>query len=93
MATPYADRGCAWAQNCLGSLLMVGLEVEYDPLAAEKYLKAATDQNLGGAWFALGVLYDMGLCNGTPKLAHDCYQKSRDLSYIPGAPLPGYFDD
>ncbi len=60
IAEIWAQRGCDWAENCLGTLYHTGLGVGRDLLRARDFYDRAAKHGHGGAWYAMGVLYETG---------------------------------
>jgi len=88
IAKPWVDEGHDWAESCIGSLYQCGLGVKQDLEEAVRLFRRAADHGSAGAWYSLGVIYDVGGVNmpPNPELAGAFYQKARELGYFPGQP-------
>jgi len=86
LALPWADRGFGWAELCVGSLYQCGLGVPRDEVVAVEFLRRAAGRGYGGAWHALGVIYETGGggVEQDPGRAQVCYRKAAELGYFPG---------
>ena len=75
--TKAAEKGCALAQYCLGSLYEKGLGVSQDDTAAAQWYEKAAEHGNEKAQFRLGEMYELG--HGVPKdsgKAFSFYKKS-----------------
>jgi uncharacterized protein len=89
LATPWAQLGHGWAEACIGSLYQCGLGVPRSRESAIHYFERAAAHGFAGAWYALGVIYEVGDQDvpSHPQRAADCYRRAHELGYFPGKPF------